>query len=425
MTEDFLHYVWQHQLLADRLTTIDGQPVVCLRAGEHNHDAGPDFFNARLVIDGVEWAGNVEIHVHSSDWNAHRHTDDPAYNNVVLHVVYEHDAEVRLQNGKIPPTLELKRFLHPALVANYESLMAPAASGIPCAKRLAEVPQFVMSSTMERLVAERVEAKADVVRRMLVESNGGWEQVCYWLVARYFGGKANALPFELLAKATNQRLLSRWRDNPQRLEALLMGQAGLLDGYFEDVYPRCLQADYDSLRSAIALQPVGGSLWRFHRLRPSNFPTLRISQFARLVSCSTNLFATLLEMTDVGNIERLFNQQAADYWNNHYQFDKPTQRSSVKRLGSMQARLIVINAWVPLLFVYGAAHGQQCYKDQALNLLAQLPAEDNAVIRQWRQFGINPSTAAESQALLQLSSNYCTGRRCLECRIGYNLLKRI
>ncbi|MBQ8702819.1 MAG: DUF2851 family protein [Bacteroidales bacterium] len=426
MTEAFLHYVWQHQMLDRGLTTTDGQPVVVLRAGEPNHDAGPDFFNARVRIGEVEWAGNVEIHIHSSDWNAHRHQHDAAYNSIVLHVVYEHDADIVLQNGKKPFTLELKSYLHPSLVANYESLMAPAtAKAIPCADRVGEVPPFLLNAFLERLTVERIEAKAAVVRRLLDESHGGWEQTCYWLLARYFGGKVNALPFELLAKATDPRLLARWADNRQRVEALLMGQAGLLDRYFEDDYPRALQADYEALRSGAGLSPIGDYLWKFYCLRPSSFPTIRISQLADLMSQTKNLFATLLPMTEVSDLERLFNRQAASYWDNHYQFDQPTAKSAPKHLGRMQADLLIINAWVPLLFIYGVDHGQQHYKDQALHLLSQLAAENNAVIRRWQSVGVNPANAAESQALLQLEGSYCSQRRCLECRIGYQLLKHI
>ena len=432
MTEAFLHYVWQHQMFASRehtehdcgLTTTDGQPVVVLHAGEPNHDAGPDFFNARLRINGLEWAGNVEIHIHSSDWNVHRHQRDAAYNNVILHVVYEHDADIVLQNGKIPPTLELKPYLHPSLVSNYETLMAPsAANAIPCSGRVGEVPSFMLTSYLERLTVERIEAKAATVRRLLEESHGGWEQTCYWLLARYFGGKVNALPFELLAKSTDPRLLARWADNRQRLEALLMGQAGLLEGYFEDDYPRALQADYEALRAGAGLSPIGDYLWKFYCLRPSSFPTIRISQFADLMAQTRNLFATILPMTDVKELERLFSRRAAPYWDTHYQFDQATAKASVKHIGRMQADLLIINAWVPLLFIYGVDHGQQHYKDQALHLLTQLAAENNAVVRRWQEAGVSPSNAAESQALLQLTNNYCSQRRCLECRIGYQLLK--
>lgn len=425
MTEAFLQYVWQHQLLDHGLTTVDGQPVVVLRAGELNRDAGPDFFNARIRVGDMEWAGNVEVHLRTSDWNAHRHTHDAAYNNVVLHVVYEHDCEIKLQSGRVPPTVELRHYLHPAMVANYDALMSPADKGtVPCGKQLAEVPQFLIKSFMDRLLAERIMAKTETVRRLLDESHGGWEQTCYWLMAHYFGGKVNALPFEMLAKATDQRLLARWKDNPRRLEAVLMGQAGFLEGYFEDEYPRLLQKDYEALRGGVGLKPMGGYLWRFYCLRPSSFPTIRISQFAQMLSSSTSLFATMLDISDAKEVEKLFDQSAAEYWNNHYKFDTATQRSTLKRVGRMQAQSLIINAWVPLLFLYGSMHGQEKYKEQAVTLLTQMPAEDNAVIRRWRQAGMNPANAAESQALLQLADRYCKCRRCLECGIGFQILKR-
>ena len=424
MTEDFLQYVWQHQLLDHGLTTIDGQPVVVLCAGELNRDAGPDFFNARVRVGDMEWAGSVEVHVRTSDWKSHRHSEDKAYNNIILHVVYEHDCEIALQDGRVPPTVELKHYLHPSLIANYDALMRPLESDdVPCVNRIGEVPEFMVKSFMERLAIERIEAKTEVARRLLDESRGGWEQTCYWLMAHYFGGRVNALPFELLAKATDQRMLYRWKDNPQRVEALLMGQAGLLEGYFEDDYPRKLQADYNAISKASEMSPIGGYLWKFYCLRPSSFPTIRISQFARLLSESSNLFATLLNKMDVKELEKLFGQHASDYWNNHYKFDKATEKSSVKRIGKAQARSLIINAWVPLLFLYGVEHGQQHCKEQAVGLLEQLPAEDNAVIRRWQRAGINPSNAIESQALIQLYNKYCARRRCLECGIGFQILK--
>lgn len=424
MTEAFLHYVWQHQMLDSGLTTTDGQPVVVLRAGDLNQDSGPDFFNARVRIGDVEWAGNIEVHTHTSDWRKHHHDSDAAYNNVVLHVVYEHDAEIQQANGKVPPTLELKGYLHPSLVANYDFLMAPAdGDRIPCGSRIQEVPDFIIHSYLDRLTVERIETKAALVRRLHEESHGVWVQTCYWLMARYFGGKVNALPFELLAKVTDQRLLARWRDNRQRLEALLMGQAGLLEGFFNDEYPRALQADYGPLRSGANLQPIDSALWKFYRIRPSAFPTIRISQFADLMTKTTNLFSSLLQMTELRQLEDFLRCQAAPYWDNHYQLDQPANDNHTKSMGRMQADLIIINAWVPLLFVYGSQLGQQQYKEQAINLLQQLAPENNAVIRRWRQVGLSPANAAESQALLQLGSQYCTPRNCLQCRIGHHLLK--
>ena len=424
MTEDFLQYVWQHQLLDHGLATIDGQPVVVLHAGEQNRDAGPDFFNARVRVGEVEWAGNVEIHVRTSDWKTHRHSEDKAYNNIILHVVYEHDCEIVLHDGRRPPTVELKQYLHPSLIANYDALMRPDDSVVvPCANRITEVPVFMVRSFMERLAIERIETKTEVARRLLDESRGGWEQTCYWLMAHYFGGRVNALPFELLAKSTDQRLLYRWKDDPQRVEALLMGQAGLLEGCFEDDYPRKLQADYNAIGKAAALNPIGGYLWKFYCLRPSSFPTIRISQFAKLLSESSNVFATLLNISDIKELEKKFDQCASDYWNNHYKFDKASDKASVKRIGKVQARSLIINAWVPLLFLYGVEHGQEQRKEQAVGLLEQMPAEDNAVIRRWQRAGIIPSNAVESQALIQLYNRYCAGRRCLECGIGFQILK--
>ncbi|MBQ9418283.1 MAG: DUF2851 family protein [Bacteroidales bacterium] len=426
MTEAFLHYIWQHQLLSSGLTTTDGQPVEVLRAGELNRDAGPDFFNARLRIGGMEWVGNVEIHISTSHWHAHHHSSDPAYNNIILHVVYEHDAEIFLQNGKSPHTLELKHWLHPSLVANYQALTAPTPSSeIPCGHKLPQVSRLVVNSMLDRLVMERMEHKSGLIMRMLEESRGDWERVCYWLMARYFGGKVNALVFELLAKATDPRFLARWTDNPERIEAILMGQAGLLEGYFEDDYPRQLQADYAALRAGANLNPIDGYLWKFYCLRPSSFPTIRISQFAHLMSAAPHLFFSLLPLTDVKDIKHLFSQQASSYWCNHYQFDQPTTSASTKRVGNMLIELLIINAWIPLLLVYGQQHNQPSYKDQALALLSQLPPEDNAIVRRWKALGLLPTHAAESQALLQLYDAYCLPRRCLECRIGFHILKRL
>lgn len=423
MNEAFLQYVWRHKLLqGGEFMSTDGHTLRIVRQGELNNDAGPDFFNARVAIDGVEWVGNIEVHVRTSDWNAHHHSQDKAYNNIVLHVVYEHDTDILLQNGKRPVTLELKSYIDPKLIERYDSLMQ-ADDDIPCADRLGEMPGFILDGWLDRLTAERIESKAEVVRRLLGESHGGWEQTCYWLLARYFGGRVNALAFELLAKATDQRLLARWKDDPQRLEALLMGQAGLLEGYFEDDYPRQLQADYEAIRTGAGLRPIDAYLWKFYRIRPSSFPTIRISQFANLVATSSNLFSTLLDMTDAAQIAALFNQPAAEYWCSHYRFDQPSP-SHPKAVGRAQAEMLVINAWVPLLFVYGTVHGQQQYKDQAIDLLQQLKAENNNIIRRWKNVGIAADTAARSQALLQLHNSYCLNHRCLDCTIGYNLIKR-
>ena len=422
MTEAFLQYVWQHQLLEGELRTTDGLLLKVERPGVLNKDAGPDFFDARVRVGETLWVGNVEVHIKSSDWNAHKHSTNHAYDNVVLHVVYKNDTALTLQNCHDLPTLELCNNIPDLLWNNYEALVnPPAPTPIPCMEHLGEISPFYISSYLERLTLERLEQKCDTVRRLLEESHGNWEQCCYWMLAHYFGGKVNSFPFELLAKSTSQTLLARWRDNPTRTEALLMGQAGLLDGYFEDDYPRQLQADYEALRQGAGLTPIAGYLWKFFRMRPNGFPTIRISQFAQLICRSRNLFNRLLETTDVAELQKIFSVQASDYWNTHYQFDIPS-KPSPKTVGSLFVDLLIINAWVPLLFEYGNQHGSQQYKDQAVNLLQQLRPEANATIRLWASAGIKADNAARSQALLQLYNEHCSNHDCLHCQIGYKII---
>lgn len=424
MTEAFLQYVWQHQLLEGSLRTADGQPVEVERSGTPNSDAGPDFFNARVRIGATLWAGNVEVHVKSSDWNLHRHSNDRAYDNVVLHVVYDDDQPVTLQNCHQLPTLSLRNHIVEAVWCNYEALMnPPEPRNIPCCDRLPQVEPLCIDQSLERMAVERLERKCQQVRRMLEECHGGWEQVCYWQLARYFGGKVNAFPFELLAKSTDMKLLARWRDNSQRVEALLMGQAGLLEGTFDDEYPRALQTDYEALCHGARLTPIAGYLWKFFRLRPNGFPTVRISQFARLVCQWDNLFSKLLETTDAEKLCQYFDVEAAPYWKNHYRFDQPS-REQEKRVGADMACRLVINAWVPLLFEYGSQHADETYKEQALDLLQQMKPESNHIIREWRQAGIAPRDAMQSQALIQLYNEHCGNRDCLRCPIGYKILQK-
>ncbi|MBR1793520.1 MAG: DUF2851 family protein [Bacteroidales bacterium] len=423
MTEAFLQYVWRYQLLEGPLITTEGQPVHVSRAGELNTDAGPDFFYARIEIGGVEWSGNVEIHVKASDWRLHKHQQDHAYDNVVLHVVYDADEVVATAEGRKLPTLSLQSHIPSSLWDNYELLLHPPKNiAIPCVPTLVSLPSFKVTSYMERLVVERIERKTMEVRRLLKEAHGGWEQCCYWLMGHYFGGKTNAFPFELLVKATDMRLLARWKDNPQRLEALLMGQAGFLEAYFDDEYPRQLQSDYQALRAGSHLTPISSHLWKFFRLRPSGFPTLRISQFSQLVSRSTNLFSKLLETPDADRLMSFFDVTASPYWNTHYQFDKPS-RPCVKSVGRSFAQSLIINAWIPMLFEYGATHGEQQMKDRALELLHQLPPEENKIVHLWKELGVSVPDAAASQALIQLYNEYCTSHRCLQCHIGYHVLK--
>lgn len=420
--ETFLQYIWQHQLLEGEMCTAEGQVVVVERAGVPNHDAGPDFFDARVRVGGTLWAGNVEVHVRASDWNLHHHGTDRAYDNVVLHVVYDCDAAITLQNCHSLPTLCVAGHIPQAVWDNYEALMNPPhALATPCQEHLARLAPEVVGEVLNQMLMDRLEEKCGNVRRLLAESRGSWERCCYWLLAHYFGGRANGLPFELMARATDLNLLARWRDRPERIEAILMGQAGLLEGNFSDEYPRCLQADYRALRLAARLNPIEGYLWKFFRLRPYGFPTVRISQFAQLICSWHNLFGRLLEATSAAELQQLFDVTAADYWTDHYQFDRPSP-GKPKRLADDFAQLLVVNAWVPLLFEYGAQHGMPQYSHRAVHMLEQLRPESNQIIRQWVAAGIRPASAAQSQALLQLRSGYCQRNDCLRCPIGHKII---
>ncbi|MCQ2294343.1 MAG: DUF2851 family protein [Bacteroidales bacterium] len=420
--ESFLQYIWQHQLLEGELRTAEGQLVSIERPGLLNRDAGPDFFDARIWLDGTLWVGNVEIHVKSSDWNHHRHSTNPAYHNVVLHVVFENDTAITLQDTHTLPTLSVANYIPQAVWDNYTSLLTPPDEiAIPCGDRISSLPSFFINSTLERLTLERLESKCNNVRQLLADTHGSWEQTCYWLIAHYFGGKSNAFPFELLARSTDMNLIARWRDRPQRIEALFLGQAGMLENYFTDEYPRLLQSDYEAIRQGAKLTPLSSHLWKFFRLRPYSFPTIRISQFAALLCQSHNLFAHLLDTPDAVQLQQFFDVAASDYWTHHFQFDKPSP-GKPKKLGSAFVQVLIINAWVPLLFEYGNQHGNQSYKDQAVSILEQLPPERNNIITQCASVGLKPSSAAQSQALLQLFNQHCTPRTCLSCPIGYKVI---
>lgn len=425
MTEAFLHYLWKYRLLRGNLATTEGQAVAVNSVGEHNRDAGPDFLDARITLDGLLWAGNVEIHVKSSDWNLHRHGADAAYDNVILHVVYEDDMPVMTHDGRRMPTLVVKEAVPTEIWEGYAALMQPSVPiEIPCMLRLQEIPSLHWDMLMERLAVERLERKAKDVRRLLDDSKGDWESCCYWMVARYLGGKTNAFAFEMLAKMTPLRCMAKMKDSPFRLESMLMGQAGLLEGVFEDEYPKRLQQEYAYQRHAYSLTPMEGHLWKFFRLRPAAFPTIRISQLADLVGRVDHLFSRMLEMKDAADLCRLFDLKAAPYWNDHYRFDQESAGKE-KRTGRTLAETLIINAWVPLLFEYGVQTDNMGYKDQALDILGQMAPENNRITRLWAGMGMPADNATGSQAQIQLYDEYCKNKRCLDCGVGYRILKKI
>jgi len=422
MREDFLHFLWRWRRFdAQDLRTTDGQPLEILHPGELNSHAGPDFFNARIRVGNTLWAGNVEMHLNASDWLAHRHDTDTAYDNVVLHVVLDEDRPVYRPDGQRLPCLELRRRIPPSLLDKYLRLEHERA-WIPCERSYPTVAEIVRLNWLDRLLVERLEQKTVSAAQTVSATGQQWEEAFYQQLARSFGLKINVEPFEALARALPLRLISKHQNSLFQIEALLFGQAGLLEDVFEEDYPTALAKEYRFLRHKYALTPLSGSQWKFFRLRPAGFPTVRIAQLAALLHRSTLLFSTVLATRDIGDAEHLFVATVSPYWRTHFRFDKSSAPRD-KTLGREFVHLLLINTVAPFLFHYGRAKGMPEHQDRALQLLERLPPECNTVVADWANVGQEARSAAQSQALLHLKAHYCDAKRCLECAIGTAILR--
>jgi hypothetical protein len=420
MTEEFIQFIWKYGLF-DRtgLFSDSGDEIQVISLGEHNGDSGPDFLNARLKIGPTTWAGNVEIHLRSSDWFLHGHHQDKAYDSVILHVVYQHNRAVTRLNGETIPTLVLR--CNEKLYGSYQQLLTRKGT-IPCQDRIHRVEPLLLDCWLSSLVVERLHKKTAHIAEYLQHNKGNWEEAFYISLARSFGFGLNATPFELLARSVSLAILNRHRDNPLQVEAILMGQAGFLnDGRIFPEYYALLRSEYIYLKNKYKLKPIENHLWKFLRLRPVNFPTLRLAQFACLIQQSEGLFSLILVCKDLQELKRFFTLHASEFWNSHYTFEK-TSKSSVKTLGEDAFNSVMINTVVPFLFIYGSMNGQEQTKSRALELLNSIPAESNRITRKWALGGIHAASAFYSQALLQLYSDYCNHRHCLSCSVGTNLI---
>jgi hypothetical protein len=423
MKEEFLQFVWEHHLFGkSNLKTVDGKPLEILSTGRPNYDSGPDFFNARIRIGDTTWAGNIEIHQKSSHWFQHKHNTDPAYNNVVLHVVEHYDKAVAINSEELP-TLEIS--YPPALLENFEQLLK-SKKWIACEEKLAIVDPFVLRFWYSSLMIERLQSKTQNILGILSQNTNNWNETFYQLLARNFGMKTNAVPFELLARSLPLQTLSKHKNNLFQIEALLFGQAGLLnETLLGDDYFLSLRNEYSFLYKKYNLSGVDAHLWKFMRLRPVNFPTIRIAQLAALIHQSSALFSRILEIDDLNDIRKLFNVTASEYWDTHYRFNKISAEDKPKHLGENTFQNLVINTIAPLLFVYGEHHMNQRMKDRALNFLEQLPPEQNQITDKWNELGIESRSAFESQALIQLKKEYCENKRCLHCQLGTKIITSI
>lgn len=422
MNESFLQFIWKHNLYNKRkLKTTEGLDIQILSQGVINSDSGPDFFNARVKIGKTTWSGNVEIHQKSSDWYLHGHNKDEAYNNVILHVVKEDNNPARSTKGERIPTLILTYPDH--VEENYENLLK-SKGWIACQNQFHHVDKMILQLWFHGLMVERLEQKTGEIVSRLEQNKNDWNETFYQFLAKNFGFKTNALPFELLAKAIPLSVLSKHKNNLFQLEALLFGTAGLLnEELIGDDYFLALRKEFSFLYKKYQLKILEPHIWKFLRLRPVNFPTVRIAQFAKLIYNSSALFSRLVEMRDLKKIMELFDVSASEYWDSHYRFNKQSHKRT-KHLGESSFHNIVINTIVPFLFVYGDFYNKQSLKDRALEYLEKIPPENNSIVSRWKDLDVDVRTAFDSQALIQLKNCYCNPKNCLNCHIGTKLISQ-
>ena len=419
--EDFLHFLWRTKKIGSQnFETTDGRWVEIIDFGIYNSDAGPDFFNGKIELDHTIWAGNIEMHIFSSDWKRHKHQVDKAYENVILHVVYEHDSEIFRADGSIIPVIELKGKIPKHFLDTYLSLIQ-SSDDIPCKNLISAVSPQKIDLWKYTLAIERIEQKTTHVSTILASCNDDWEECFYILLARYFGSKVNTEAFESLARKLPLFILRKNQDKPLALDALYFGQAGFLNADFDDAYFQDLKKEYYYQQKKYQLVPMNPVAWKFSKLRPMNFPSIRIAQFSALMSKADFLFSSILEIKDPAILRALFKTQLSFYWKSHYRFGHVSKPIS-KNMGPKFIDLLLINAVVPILFEYGKRNDDQTYIDQAIAILESIPSEKNAIIDNWKVLHVSSKSAFDSQALIQLKTQYCDAHRCLSCQIGNEII---
>jgi len=416
MTERLLQYIWQFRYFnTGLLQTTDQQTLEIIQPGLYNTNQGPDFLNAKIKVNDTTWAGSIELHINSSDWLQHNHSNDRNYRNVILHVVWNNDKELNLPF----PTLELQNRISKLLIRKYDELMQ-GTTFIPCENQVSQVNELTIVLWKERLLIERLQNKTVYIETLLKQSNRHWEEILWWMLARNFGTKINSDAFEKMAKSLSLNMLSKHKNQLHQLEALLMGQSGLLDMHFEDQYPLMLQKEYRFLQKKYGLNKIHEPV-HFLRMRPANFPTLRLAQLAVLIQQSRLLFSSITEAASFEDAEKLFFVTANDYWHYHYAFNEAGTFKK-KSLGKQMIQNIMINTVVPVIYAYGHVTNTEIYKTKALKWMEQIAAENNSITKGFGRLGIENKTAFDSQALIQLKNEYCDQKRCLQCAIGNKLL---
>jgi hypothetical protein len=421
MKEDFLHYLWKFKKFdTSNLTTSNGEKLTIENSGSYLQLAGPDFFNSQITIENQKWAGNVEIHLKSSDWYVHHHERDSNYDSVILHVVWEHDVEIYRKNNTEIPVLILKNLVSKETLNNYQSLVSPK-SWIFCEKQIESVNSFIMLNWQERLFFERLERKSKPIFDLAESSLHDWDAILFCQLAKNFGlntngdsfyNMANSIPFSIIRKEGNDLF---------NLESLLFGIAGLLEINKEDHYYKKLKGNFDYLIQKYQLQSNSFTSLQFFKHRPDNFPTIRVSQLANVYYCQQQLFSKIIKADNVATIYEIFDKSVSEYWETHYQFDKISPKKK-KALSKSFIDLLIINTIIPLQFAYAKSKGKEI-SEKLISLLNQVKPEANAIIDKFSSFGLKAQNAFETQALLQLKNEYCNKNRCLGCSIGMELLK--
>jgi hypothetical protein len=420
MKEDFLHFVWLYKKFQlTSLYTTKGKTITILNAGQYLQKAGPDFFNAQLLIDNQRWAGNVEIHLKSSDWYVHHHQNDVNYDNVVLHVVWDHDVDVFRKNNESIPVLELKSYVLPETVAHYEHLMKPK-SWINCENELKSIDDFTLKHWFERLFIERLEKKSTEITNLLAETTNNWEHVFYTFLAKSFGLNTNGNSFLKMMQTLPVSLIRKERHDLQQLEALFFGTIGLLNTDYEDVYFQELKEKWLFLQHKYQLEEVDHLTIQFFKHRPDNFPTIRLAQLAQLMHSHENLFQSCLEAKTTEQMYQLFKVQVSPYWLSHYIFDKESPAKK-KYISPSFVDLLILNCIIPIKFCYATYQGKESI-EELIALASAVQSEKNSIVERFQRSGIKSLDSYHSQALLQLKNEYCNFNRCLNCEIGQKLI---
>lgn len=423
MEEAFLHFVWRYQHLnARELFAHNGQSVTVFQPGYKNTHAGPDFSDAKIKIGDIVWNGHVEIHVFASDWERHGHQKDAAYENVILHVVWKNDAEVHRMDGSPIPVLELQHLVDQQLIEKYRQLTT-TGDEILCRKFMPQVPDITRMSMLDKVIAERLKVRAHRIFRQVALTGNDWEEIAWRMLCANFGFQTNKEAAQTLGKSMPLRILKKERGNLQVLEALLFGQAGFLDGEAADDYQSELKHAYAFRQKKYELhRRLDRHQWKFLRLRPANFPTVRIAQLAALVHVHSNIFSLMVDFSSPSALKKSLSVTQSAYWHQHYDFAK-TPKSPMGLLGVSSAENIIINTVAPLLFAYGRHRDDETLKDKAIQLLGDIRAEKNAIITRWKSAGVEIGSAFDTQALLELYKSYCLKKRCLECAMGIKIIK--